>query len=148
MAPLIVIVAGLLLPEYEPLPLPVQDENVYPPLGVAWIDTPVPESYHPVSPGIVGGVVAAEVPPPEGELTKVTWCWVAELKLTTCDTVIEIRVVVTVPVVATFVLGPPSTFHEASLVPVPDARPQTPLEDTVSESPYLYQPSEVSDARE
>jgi hypothetical protein len=56
--------------------------------------------------------------------------------------------VVTVLVVATFVLLPPSMFQDASLVPVPDERPQTPFDDTVRESPYLYHPSAVSEARE
>jgi hypothetical protein len=46
---------------------------VYPLLAVAEVETLVPESYHPVSPDIVGLVVAVEVPPAEGELTKVTW---------------------------------------------------------------------------
>lgn len=46
------------------------------------------------------------------------------------------------------VLLPSSKFHEANLVPVPEARPQMALEDTVRESPNLYHPSEVSDARE
>ena len=70
--PLIVIVAGLLLPEYEPVPVPAQVPNLYTPLAVARIETGVPTSYHPVSPEIVGLVVAADDPPAEGELTNVS----------------------------------------------------------------------------
>jgi hypothetical protein len=136
-------IAGLLVP-----PEPVQEVKVYPLFGVANIWTLVPASYQPVSPEIVGLVVATEVPPPEGELTKVSWCCVTELKLIVWAAVMAIGEVVTVPVVATFVLEPPSRFHDAILVPVPDERPQTPFDDTVKESPYLYQPSEVSEERE
>lgn len=144
----IVALVGLLEPEYDPEPDPDHDVNVYPLLADAAMATPVPESYQPVSPEMVGLVDVDAEPLPDGETAKVSWYCVAGLKLTVCAAVIVTDEVVTVPVVATFVLLPPSTFHEATLVPTPDARPQIPLDDTVRESPYLYQPSEVSDVRE
>ncbi len=53
--------------------------------------------------------------------------------------------VVTVPVVATFVLPPPSMFQDAALWPVPAPLLYTPLDDTVVELPESYQLSEVDE---
>jgi hypothetical protein len=97
---------------------------------------------------MVGEVVAVEVPPPDGELTNVIWYWVAGLKFTVCAVVMTVVVVVNVVVWATLVLEPPSRFQEASLVPVPDERPHIPSDETVRKSPYLYQPSDVSEGIE
>jgi hypothetical protein len=74
MGSFMVIEAGSVDPVKEPAPVPVQVLNVDPPLGEAEIETEVPVSYHPVSPEIVGGVVAAELPPLVGEFAKATWC--------------------------------------------------------------------------
>jgi hypothetical protein len=128
--------------------VPVHEVKAYPLFGVAEIWTLIPASYHPASPDIVGEVVAIEVPPPDGELTNVSWYWVAGLKFTVCAAVMVTVVVVNVVVWAMLVLEPPSRFHEESLVPVPEERPQTPLDETVRESPYLYQPSFVSEEAE
>jgi hypothetical protein len=123
---------NVLLP---PPPVPVHEVKVYPLFGVASIWTLVPASYHPVSPDMVGLVVAVEVPPPDGELTNVIWYWVAGLKFTVCAAVMVAVVVVKVVAWATLVLEPPSRFQEASLVPVPDERPHIPSDETVKESP-------------
>ena len=68
--------------------------------------------------------------------------------MTVCAAVIEMDEVVNVVDCNTFVLPPPSKFQDASLVPTPLALFHIELVDTVRESPYLYQPSEVSDVRE
>jgi hypothetical protein len=101
-----------------------------------------------MSPLMAGEVVAVEVPPPDGELTNVIWYWVTELKFTVCATVMVMVGVVNVVVWAMLMFIAPSRFQEASLVPVPEERPQTPLDETVRESPYLYQPSDVSEGTE
>jgi hypothetical protein len=69
---LIVIDPGLAEPVKEPGPVPVQLLNVNPLFAAAEIDTVVPESYHPVSPEMLGAVVAPELPPLAGEFTNVT----------------------------------------------------------------------------
>jgi hypothetical protein len=69
---LMVIEPGFEVPEYEPVPVPVQVEKAYPPPAVACIETEVPESYQPVSPEIVGLVVATAVPAPPGVTERVT----------------------------------------------------------------------------
>jgi len=47
--PLIVIETGVFVPEYEPVPLPVQPPNVYPLVGVALIEIGVPLFFHPLA---------------------------------------------------------------------------------------------------
>ena len=47
--PLIVIEAGLFVPEKEPVPLPVQLLKLYPLAGVALIETAVPLFFHPLA---------------------------------------------------------------------------------------------------
>ena len=89
-------------------------------MAEAEIDTTVPESYHPVSPEIVGLVEVVAEPPPVGEETSVSWYCVALLKFTVCVALIVMEEVVTVPVVATLLFDPLSMFHEETLVPVPD----------------------------
>ena len=69
---LMVTEAALVEPVKEPVPAPVQLLNVNPPVGEAKIETRAPVSYHPVSPEMVGDVVAAEFPPLVGESAKVT----------------------------------------------------------------------------
>ena len=54
--------------------------------------------------------------------------------------------VVTVPVVATLVLEPPSMFHEETLVPVPETLLYIPFELTVVELPPSYHWSLVGEA--
>jgi hypothetical protein len=68
----IVAVAGLFEPEYDPEPEPDHDVNAYPLLGVAEMETPVPESYHPVSPGMDGAVEVVALPSADGELARVS----------------------------------------------------------------------------
>ena len=58
----------------------------------------------------------------------------------------EIKVVVTVPVLERAVLLPPSRFHEAALCPESPERLQIPLLMTVVEPPESYQLSDIGDA--
>jgi hypothetical protein len=70
------------------------------------------------------------------------------LNVTACAAVIVIVDVVTVPSVATLVGEPESICHDAILDPVPADLVPIPFDDTVRLSPYLYQPSFVSEGTE
>ncbi|HEU0210252.1 MAG TPA: hypothetical protein VFQ78_14895 [Candidatus Udaeobacter sp.] len=48
MGPPIVIEAGLFVPEYEPVPVPVQPPKLYPLAGLALIETVAPPFFHPL----------------------------------------------------------------------------------------------------
>src|ERR1700691_1519360 len=80
--------------------------------------------------------------------SRVTWNWVTDANVTVCVAFITIVDVMTVPVVATESVAPASICHEITLVPVPAVLGPIPLDEIVSESPYLYQPSLVSEARD
>ena len=101
----------------------------------------VPESYHPVSPVMDGWVEMLTALPP----ATVKKYWFTWLKVTAWAELIVTVLVVNVPVVAMFVLVPPSRFHEVILCPTPPDRVLIPFVVTVRVSPYLYQPSSVSD---
>jgi hypothetical protein len=126
--------------------VPLQDTKLFPEFGVAEIPTLVPASYHPVSPGMDGLVVAVAVPDPLVE--RISWYCVTEPKVTVCAAVIAMVDVVTCPSVATLVIDPVSICQDETRGPDPADLVPIPFDETVSASPYLYQPSLVSEGLE
>ena len=123
--------------------MPVQDTKLFPEFGVAEIPTLVPASYQPVSPVIDGLVVAAAVPDPLVE--RVSWYCVIVPNVTVCAAVIAMVDVVTCPSVATLVIDPLSICQDETRGPDPADLVPIPFDETVRVSPYLYQPSLVSE---
>jgi len=78
-------------------------------------------------------------------VSRLTWYCVTELKFTAWLEDIVMGDVVTVPAVATILFEPPSTFHDATLCPVPAALLYRPLDKTVVELALSYQPSDVGE---
>jgi hypothetical protein len=67
------IEAGFPGPVNEPDPVPIHWLKVNPVPAVAATETLLAKSYHPASPGMVGGVAANALPAPDGELDRVSW---------------------------------------------------------------------------